>query len=316
VKIDQVADLGSRIVAAVGQAVVGKDEVLRQVLMGLLADGHVLIEDYPGVAKTLIAQSFAQAMELCFKRIQFTPDLLPGDITGGYIYNQREAAFEFRPGPIFTNLLLADEINRATPKTQAALLEGMQEKQVTVEGERFSLEKPFIVIATQNPIEFEGTYPLPEAQLDRFIMSLGIGYPRPEDELEMLRRRGDRKSDAVNLPTIVDGPKFLEMQRAEEEVYVSEDIGKYMVSIVGETRRDSKVQVGASPRGTLALFKMARAAAALTGRDFVTPEDAKSVSVQALAHRIMLRPELWATQTPARDVIENILKRVLAPRSE
>ena len=313
-KISEVEQLGSQIVNAVGQAVVGKDEVLYQVLMGLLADGHILIEDYPGLAKTLIVGSFAQVMDVCFKRIQFTPDLLPGEVTGGYIYNQKESAFEFKSGPIFTNLLLADEINRATPKTQAALLEGMQEKQVTVEGESHRLGRPFSVIATQNPIEFEGTYPLPEAQLDRFIMRLGVGYPRPEDELEMLRRRGERKEDATDLAAIIDASTFVEMQRATEEVHVGQEIGKYIVDIIGETRKDSRIQVGASPRGSIAIFKLARTSAILAGRDFVTPEDVKAVSSQALVHRIILRPELWATQTLPEEVVDNILKRVPAPR--
>lgn len=314
-KINEVAELGNRIVEVVGQAVVGKNEVLRQVLMGLLADGHILIEDNPGLAKTLIVSSFAQAMDVGFKRIQFTPDLLPGDITGGYIYNQREAQFEFKEGPIFTNLLLADEINRATPKTQAALLEGMQEKQVTVEGDCYHLERPFLVIATQNPIEFEGTYPLPEAQLDRFIMRLSIGYPHPEDEVEMLQRRSERKDDVVSLAAVIDGRTFLEMQSALEEVYVSKEIGHYIVNILSETRKDAKTEVGASPRGSLAVFKLARAFAILAGRDFVTPEDVKAVSSQALVHRIILRPELWATQTQSGDVIDNILERVAAPRA-
>ncbi|MGQ9629954.1 MAG: AAA family ATPase [bacterium] len=315
-EIGRLSELCREIVGTVGRAIVGKDKVLSQVLMGILADGHILIEDYPGLAKTMMAQSFAQVMDIRFTRIQFTPDLLPGDITGSYIYNQRESRFEFRPGPIFSNLVLADEINRATPKTQSALLEAMQERQVTVEGERFPLSPPFIVIATQNPIEFEGTYPLPEAQLDRFIMRMSIGYPTEEDELEILMRRQRRRSDVVELPKVIDGAKLIEMQRAVEEIYVGEDMGRYIVEIARETRRDPKVQVGASPRGMLALFKLSRTAAALERRDFVTPEDVKSVARIALSHRIILKPEFWVRGVTESSVIEDILNRVPTPKAE
>ena len=225
----QVGDLAKRVIDAVAQVIVGKDDVLRQVLMGILSDGHILIQDNPGLAKTLIAHSFSEVLDIAYSRIQFTPDLLPGEITGGYIYNQREAQFEFRRGPLFANLLLGDEINRATPKTQSALLEAMQERQVTVEGERFPLDPPFIVIATQNPVEFEGTYPLPEAQLDRFIMRISVGYPDAEQELEILLRRQQRKQDTVSLQPVVSHQDLLAMQRALEEVHVSEAIGKYIV---------------------------------------------------------------------------------------
>ena len=272
----QVGDLAKRVIDAVAQVIVGKDGVLRQVLMGILSDGHILIQDNPGLAKTLIAHSFSEVLDIAYSRIQFTPDLLPGEITGGYIYNQREAQFEFRRGPLFANLLLGDEINRATPKTQSALLEAMQERQVTVEGERFPLDPPFIVIATQNPVEFEGTYPLPEAQLDRFIMRISVGYPDAEQELEILLRRQQRKQDTVSLQPVVSHQDLLAMQRALEEVHVSEAIGKYIVDLARATREDNRTEVGASPRGVFAVFKLARAAAVLDNRDFATPEDVRA----------------------------------------
>ncbi len=264
---------GERILDEVERAIVGKREALELILLGLLADGHVLLEDFPGLAKTLIARSFAQSTSIGFNRIQFTPDLMPSDVTGSSIFDQRRADFEFRPGPIFTNLLLADEINRAPPKTQAALLEAMQEGQVTIEGETHPLEPPFIVLATQNPIEYEGTYPLPEAQLDRFLLRLGIGYPSRDHELQMLERRIERQEDEIMLDPVVDAPTLIAMQRALEHVHVSEAIGYYIVDLVASTRASRRLLVGASPRGSLALLKLSRAKAALSGRDFVTPED-------------------------------------------
>ena len=312
----RVSETTQRAVDEVGRFIVGKDDVLRQILMGLMADGHILLQDFPGLAKTMIAQSFAQVLDIRFTRIQFTPDLLPGEITGGYIYNQRDAVFEFRKGPVFTNLLLGDEINRATPKTQSALLEAMQEWQVTVEGERFALERPFLVIATQNPIEFEGTYPLPEAQLDRFIMRTSIGYPSAEDEYEILRRRQERKEDTVALTQVVSKEELLAMQLALEEVHVSEPIGKYIVDLTRATREDSKVQVGASPRGVYALFKLARARAVLDGRDFVTPEDVKEVAVIALAHRIVMKPEYWVRGISDESIVSDAMNEVPTPQAD
>jgi MoxR-like ATPase len=316
VKVEIVAERVREVVATLGRIVVGKDDVLERILAGILANGHVLVEDYPGLAKTLIARLLAQALDLGFRRIQFTPDLLPSDITGSFLYDQREARFEFRAGPVFTNLLLADEINRATPKTQAALLEAMQEAQVTIEGQSFPLEQPFVVIATQNPIEMEGTYPLPEAQLDRFLLRVGVGYPEADAEREILKRRRERRTDAAAVPTIVTRAELLAMQGALEDVFVSEALERYIVALVQATRVDPRVTLGASPRGSLALLKLARAEAAIRGRDFVLPDDVKAVAVAALAHRLVLRPELWVSSTTPRHVVEGILREVPAPVGE
>ena len=314
--LEEVGRLADRILDEMERAVVGKRDALQLILLGVLADGNVLLEDFPGLAKTLAARSFAGATSLEFARIQFTPDLMPADVTGASIYNQRTGEFAFRPGPIFTNLLLADEINRAPPKTQAALLEAMQERQVTIEGETHPLARPFIVLATQNPIEYEGTYPLPEAQLDRFLLRAGIGYPAPEDELRMLSERAERGHDEVEIHPVVDGPTLLAMQRAIEGVHVSEAIGRYLVDLVNATRESTRVQVGASPRGTLALLKLSRGRAALVGRDFVTPEDVKAIAVPALAHRLTLRPELWVQRVRGDDIVEDVLGTVPTPPAE
>jgi MoxR-like ATPase len=315
-KITDVADRAEEILAALSEVIVGKTEVLERILAGIVANGHVLIEDYPGLAKTLIARLFAQATDLGFKRIQFTPDLLPSDITGSFLYDQREGRFEFRRGPVFTNLLLADEINRATPKTQAALLEAMQEAQVTVEGECFPLEPPFLVIATQNPIELEGTYPLPEAQLDRFLLRISVGYPGREEEREVLARRRRRGADEVQVPAVVSKTQLLDMQGALENVFVAEAIEQYIVDLVRATRNDRRVALGASPRGTLALLKLARAQAALRRRAFVTPDDVKAMAVPALAHRMILRPELWVSKVTTVQVVEELLAQVPTPKAE
>jgi MoxR-like ATPase len=312
-KIDAVADRCQEILAALGKVVVGKASVLEHILAGVLANGHILIEDYPGLAKTLIARLVAGTLDLGFKRIQFTPDLLPSDITGSFLFDQRQARFEFRAGPLFTNLLLADEINRATPKTQSALLEAMQEGQVTVEGERFPLEAPFLVIATQNPIELEGTYPLPEAQLDRFMLRVAVGYPDAEEELEILARRRQRRDDAVSVAPVTSRAELLAMQAALEDVHVADVTARYIVELVRATRADHRVALGASPRGTLALLKLSRALAALRRRDFVLPDDVKAMTVPALAHRIVLKPELWASRVSAAQVVENLLAHVPAP---
>ena len=314
--VEQVGEHSERILDEVEKAVVGKRSALQTVLLAFLADGHVLLEDYPGLAKTLIARSFAQVCEMNFSRIQFTPDLMPSDVTGSAVYDQRRGDFEFRPGPIFANLLLGDEINRAPPKTQAALLEAMQERQVTIEGTSHQLEPPFLVIATQNPIEYEGTYPLPEAQLDRFIVRLGVGYPEREHEWRMLERRIDRAEDDLQLEPVVDRAALVEMQRATEQVYVADSIGYYIVDLVAATRTSGQVEVGASPRGSLALLKLSRCRAALFGRDFVTPEDVKAVAVAALSHRLMLRPELWVRRVRPEDVVREALNTVPTPAAE
>ena len=314
--VEQVGEQAERILDEVEKAVVGKRNALETVLLALLGDGHVLLEDYPGLAKTLIARSFAQVCEMQFSRIQFTPDLMPSDVTGSAIYDQRRGDFEFRPGPIFTNLLLGDEINRAPPKTQAALLEAMQERQVTSEGETRTLERPFLVIATQNPIEYEGTYPLPEAQLDRFLVRLGVGYPDRDQEWRMLERRLERGDDEITLQPVVDRATLVAMQRAVEQVYVSEPIGFYIVDLIAATRANGQVDVGASPRGSLAVMKLARCRAALFGRDFVTPEDVKAVAVPALSHRLMLRPELWVRRVRPEEVVLETLATVPTPAAE
>jgi MoxR-like ATPase len=314
--VEEVAGRSDRILVEVERAVVGKREALELVLLGFLADGHVLIEDFPGLAKTLTARSLAQVLDLDFARIQFTPDLMPSDVTGSSVYNQRTGDFEFRPGPIFTNLLLGDEINRAPPKTQAALLEAMQERQVTIEGETNRLERPFLVIATQNPIEYEGTYPLPEAQLDRFLLRVRVGYPSRDDEWGFLERRLERATDDIQLEPMTDRRGLVEMQEALEQVHVSEAVGTYIVDVVAATRASQRVQVGASPRGSLALVKLSRGKAALDGRDFVTPEDVKAVAGPALSHRLMLRPELWVQRVRPEDVVQEALETVPTPAAE
>jgi MoxR-like ATPase len=314
--IEEVGQVASRVLDEVERAIVGKREALELVLLGILGDGHVLLEDYPGLAKTLIARSFAQATSLSFSRIQFTPDLMPSDVTGSSIYNQQTNEFEFRPGPIFAQILLGDEINRAPPKTQAALLEAMQERQVTIEGTTHQLDRPFLVLATQNPIEYEGTYPLPEAQVDRFLVRLGVGYPEREDEWQVLVRRMEREVDEIELTPVVDAETLLRMQHALEQVHVSEQVGLYMVDLVAATRASTRVQVGASPRGTLALLRLSRGRAALDGRDFVTPDDVKAVAVPALAHRLTLRPELWVQRVSGDDLVREALDSVPTPKAE
>jgi MoxR-like ATPase len=315
-ELPDLRDRAARILDEVERAVVGKRGPLELILLALLSDGHVLLEDYPGLAKTLIARSFAQASSLRFARIQFTPDLMPSDVTGSQIFDQRSAEFAFRPGPVFANLLLADEINRAPPKTQAALLEAMQERQVTIENDTHRLEPPFLVLATQNPIEYEGTYPLPEAQLDRFLVRISVGYPERGDEVEMLSRRLERGQDEVALDAVVDAPTLVEMQHSLEQVHVSEPIEGYIVDLVEATRASRRLAVGASPRGSIALLKLSRAKAALAGRDFVVPEDVKAVAVPALAHRLTLRPELWVQRVRGEDVVAEALESVPTPPAE
>jgi MoxR-like ATPase len=315
-QLAELRERAARVLDEVERAVVGKREALEIVLLAILCDGHVLLEDYPGLAKTLAARSFASATSLRFARIQFTPDLMPSDVTGSSIFDQSRAAFEFMAGPIFTNILLADEINRAPPKTQAALLEAMQERQVTTEGETRPLAPPFVVLATQNPLEYEGTYPLPEAQLDRFLVRASIGYPSREHEIEMLGRRLERGEDEVEIAPVVDAPTLVEMQRSLEQVHVSDAIEGYIVDVVAATRTSRRLAVGASPRGSLALLKLSRARAALAGRDFVVPEDVKAIAVPALAHRLTLRPELWVQRIRGEDVVVEALESVPTPPAE
>ena len=315
-ELERVQELAAQALDEIERVIVGKRQPLELVLCGFLANGHVLLEDYPGLAKTLAARSFAQVLSLRFTRIQFTPDLMPSDVTGSSIWNQRDADFEFRPGPIFTNLLLADEINRAPPKTQAALLEAMQERQVTIDAATHLLEPPFLVIATQNPIEYEGTYPLPEAQLDRFLLRTSFGYPDRDDEVEVLARRVERQSDEMALEVVIDRATLLEMQQAVESVHVSDSVQGYCVDIVTATRTSASTAVGSSPRGSLALLKLARCRAALAGRDFALPDDVKAIAVPALAHRVVLLPELWVQRIAAEDVVAEALATVPTPAPE
>jgi MoxR-like ATPase len=308
-----VAAVGARIIRQVERAVVGKRRLLEQILSAALAGGHVLLEDYPGLAKTLTARSFAEALGLEFKRIQFTPDLLPSDITGSVIYDRAQGRFELRRGPIFANIVLADEINRASPKTQSALLEAMQEGQVTLEGETMALPEPFIVIATQNPIEYEGTFPLPEAQLDRFLIKLAVGYPSLDEEQEILRRRRERRADAVRIERVTDAGELLALRQTIEEVHVDPDVERYIVRLVDATRRDKRVAVGASPRGSLALLKLARVQAALDGRAYVVPDDVKAFARPALIHRLILTPDLWMQRRAADNVLDEIIRAVEVP---
>jgi MoxR-like ATPase len=294
-KVDEAGEKCQHIVDQVKKVIVGKEPVLEKVMLAILANSHILFEDYPGLAKTLLARSFAMSMGCDFSRIQFTPDLLPSDITGTYVYNLKSGEFDLRRGPVFTNVLLADEINRAPPKTQAALLEAMQERQTTLDGKTHLLTDPFIVIATQNPIEYEGVYPLPEAQLDRFLVRLQLGYPNRAEEVEILRRR---------------------MQRAREDVHLDDDVLGYVTDIVQATRTQRQIEVGASPRGSLAIFKLARARAVFHGRDFVIPDDVKEVAAPALSHRMIMKAESWVKGVDPRLVIDEILKAVPVPKAK
>jgi MoxR-like ATPase len=311
----EVGRLAGAVLDSVGSVLVGKRPALELVLAGILAGGHVLLEDLPGLGKTLTARSFAQALGLDFRRLQFTPDLLPADVTGSFLYDQRKGDFAFRAGPVFTNMLLADEINRTPPKTQAALLEAMQEKQVSVEGVTYRLDPPFHVLATANPIEYEGTYPLPEAQLDRFLIRVSFGYPTAEEEWEVLQRRMNRRQEEAFLQPVVDSRRLQAMQAALEMITVEDSIGRYCVSLASATREHASVLVGSSPRGSLALLLLARARAAMAGRDFVVPEDVKDVAIPALAHRITLRPEMWLRRVDPAFVVEEVLAATPAPAS-
>jgi len=297
----------------VERAVVGKRALLEMMMASVLAGGHILLEDFPGLGKTLVARSFAKVLGLDFKRIQFTPDLLPGDITGGYVFNRTKNEFELRKGPIFANIILADEINRASPKTQSALLEAMQEGQVTIEGETLPLPEPFLVLATQNPIEYEGTFPLPEAQLDRFMLKLTVGYPSIEEEKLILKRRRERRQDEVVLRDIATAQKVLEMRDEVESVHVNADLENYIAMLVHATRVDRRVAVGSSPRGSLAFLKISRANAAIDGRDFITPDDIKRYALPVLGHRVILQPEYWMSRQVVDDVIRDTVDKTAVP---
>ena len=308
------ARLCERILTEVGQVIVGKRDAMTMVLLGVLASGHILIEDLPGLGKTLLARTFATVLGLEFTRVQFTPDMLPADLTGAMVLNLSTGEPAFRPGPVFTGLLLADEINRTPPKTQAALLEAMAEGQVSVDGITHPLPSPFVVLATDNPIEYEGTYPLPEAQLDRFIARVSLGYLDAEGEAEMARRRLARGSAPPVPPRVTDAGRLLAMRESLESVQLHPDLLRYVVALITTTRSHPQVTVGASPRGTLAVIQLARGHAALHGREFVTPEDIKAVAVPALAHRLVLRPEMWVRQVTGQDVAAEVLATVPVPR--
>jgi MoxR-like ATPase len=309
----EAGELAGAVVDEVAGVVLGKRPVLELVMASVLADGHVLLEDVPGTAKTLLARSFATALGVGFARVQFTPDLLPSDITGGSIFDQASGTLRFEEGPVFTNLLLADEINRTPPKTQAALLEAMQERQVTIDGATRPLGPPFLVLATQNPIEHEGTYPLPEAQLDRFLVRLTIGYPDAEAEWQLLAERVQRRTAEATVRQVVGRDELLAMQASLEDVHVEEGIGRYVVALVGSTRTRAALELGASPRGSLALLLLARAKAVLSGRDYVLPDDVKAVAVPALAHRLRLRADVWMRGTTTEEVVAECLQEVPAP---
>lgn len=313
IDISTASRLAAEVLDEVDRAVVGKRTELTLVLCGVLAGGHVLFEDLPGLGKTLAARSFAQTLGLRFTRAQFTPDLLPADLTGSFVFDQRTTEFVFRKGPLFTGLLLADEINRTPPKTQAALLEAMEERQITVEGETFALELPFHVLATANPVEYEGTYPLPEAQLDRFLLRVSFGYLTRDEEFQVLARRMARRQEAQQLRAVVDSKTLLAMQAAVETVMVDADVSRYCVDLVVATRRHAHVQIGASPRGALALLLCSRAHAVIAGRDYVTPEDVKAVAPSALPHRITVKPELWLTKASGVSVTDEVLASVPTP---
>jgi len=312
-QVESLARTTKALMDEVGKVIVGKREVLELVTINILAGGNILFEDFPGLAKTLMANTFARAAGCDFRRIQFTPDVLPGDITGTYVFNQQAGEFTFRPGPVFTNFLLADEINRAPPKTQSALLEAMQERQVTVEGSTLKLDKPYLVMATQNPVEQEGTYPLPEAQMDRFLMKLSVGYPNRKDEAEILRRRIERQKDDVDVSAITNPKQIIDMQKTVETIYIAPDVIDYICDIVVRTREHSDIYVGSSPRGSQAILKASRAYAAMKGRDYVTPDDIKFVVPPTIAHRVILRPEAKIRGVKPQAIMAEVMKQAPVP---
>jgi MoxR-like ATPase len=312
--IDLVSQKSRQILDEMEKAVVGKRLFLEKMLCAILADGHVLIEDLPGLAKTLTARSFAVVLGLTFKRIQFTPDLLPTDITGGYVFNRQRGTFELIKGPIFANLILGDEINRAPAKTQSAMLEAMEERQVTLEGETCRLPEPFIVLATQNPIEYEGTFPLPEAQLDRFMIRLAVGYPNADEELEILRRRWERREDEIMLQRLTDNDELNTIREAVESVHIDHDVARYIVALVQASRTEARAAAGASPRASLSLLKLSRARAAMEGRDYVIPDDVKFIVREVLIHRLLLKPDMWAVGIAVKNVVESIVNSVPVPK--
>ena len=313
-KTEEISEKSRMVIEEVEKGIVGKREVLEKAMASILASGHILFEDYPGLAKTMLARGLSSALGCEFRRIQFTPDLLPADITGTYIFDRNSGDFRLVKGPIFTNVLLADEINRAPPKTQSALLEAMQEGQTTMEGTTYRLPEPFIVMATQNPIEYEGTYPLPEAQMDRFLIRLEMGYPTKKDEMEILRRRKLRRKDDFSAEKVIDSRTLIEMQRSIEDVHVDDSIRDYIVEIVRKTREDPQVDVGSSPRGSLAIMKMSMTYAAIRGRDYVIPDDVKAIAVEALSHRILLKPGPWIKGVKTSSIIREILQKVPVPK--
>ncbi len=311
--IDKTNKSAKVITDEISNVVLGKEQTIEILMAGVLANGNILFEDYPGLAKTLMSNTLADILGCDFKRIQFTPDLLPADITGSYFYDPEKNKFTFRKGPIFCNILLADEINRAPPKTQAALLEAMQEKQITIEGTTHKLSRPFIVLATQNPIEYEGTYPLPEAQMDRFLIKMSVGYPDEDVEVGILQARADRKKDSFTVKALATPAKVVEMHKSIEEVYVKKEVMKYMVELVQSTRRDTRVAVGSSPRGSLGLFKLSRALAVLSGRDYVVPDDVKRAAIPVLGHRVILKPEARIRGVKVEEIISELLMTVEVP---
>lgn len=307
-----VSDVTEAVAQSVGQVIIGKRNEIRMAILGLLCRGHILIEDIPGVGKTMMARSLAKAIGASFNRIQFTPDMLPSDVTGVSIYNQRSNEFEFRAGPIFAQIVLADEINRATPKTQSALLEAMEEKQVTVEGVTYRMDNPFMILATQNPIEYEGTFPLPEAQLDRFLIRIQMGYPRPEEELSILTsQQYNHPIGSVNKVVSVDD--LISAQQAIHHVYVAEEVKQYIIRLVTATRSHGDVYLGSSPRGSLSLFRAAQARAAMAGRDYVLPDDVKHLAEVTLAHRIIVGPSARIKDISARTIVQDILASTPVP---
>ncbi len=311
--ISEVSTICKNLVDEVGKVVVGKKQVLKYVVLGAITDGHILFEDYPGLAKTLTVKTFSSVIGCKFSRVQFTPDLLPADITGTYVYSQKTGDFKLIKGPIFTNVLLADEINRAPPKTQAALLEAMQEKQTTLEGETYQLDKPFLVLATQNPIEYEGTYPLPEAQIDRFLMKLNMGYPTSTEEYEMLQRMEHTDFFDMKVNRITRPEEIVQMQKVVQQVHIDDALKRYIVDLVQRTRSESRIDVGISPRGSIAVFKLAKAHAAFYGRDYVVPDDVKNVVIPALSHRLILKAEARIRGVKAEAIVAELLQTMPVP---